>query len=184
LLLSALAVMGELAGSAGRQWLRYDRNAIADGELWRLLSGHLVHLNPAHVLLNLAGLWLVWLLAGHRLSVRAWTSVIVITIACMDAAFWFLEPGLNWYVGLSGLLHGLLLAGVVAGLKTAPIDSAVLGLLVLLKLLYEQTAGPLPGSEATAGGPVVVDAHLYGALGGALAGALLIKIRAAHNTSI
>ena len=184
LLLAVLSVAAELAGTPGRQWLRYDRVAIADGELWRLLTGHLVHLNPAHLLLNLAGLALVWLLVGHYLAPAAWAIAIVMSIACMDAAFWLLEPALRWYVGLSGLLHGLLLGGLVSGLRTAPVESAVLGLLVVMKLLYEQFAGPLPGSEVTAGGPVVVDAHLYGALGGAAAGALLIKIRAVHSTSI
>jgi rhomboid family GlyGly-CTERM serine protease len=184
LLLAVLSVAAELAGTTGRQWLRYDRAALADGELWRLLTGHLVHLNPAHLLLNLAGLALAWLLVGHYLAPAAWGFVIVISIACMDAAFWLLEPALRWYVGLSGLLHGLLLGGLVNGLRTAPVESAVLGLLIVMKLLYEQLAGPLPGSEMTAGGPVVVDAHLYGALGGAAAGALLIKIRAVHGTSI
>jgi hypothetical protein len=38
------------------------------------------------------------------------------------------------------------------------------------KLVYEQSAGALP---LTAGGEVIVDAHLYGAASGALAALLL-----------
>ncbi len=173
LALAVVATLAEFAGASGRAWFRYDRTSVADGEWWRLLTGHLVHLNPAHLALNLAGLVLVWLLAGNRLSTVAWAWVIAISIACMDLAFWFLDPGLSWYVGMSGLLHGLLLAGVVAGFKSAPVESVVLGLAVVLKITYEQFAGPLPGSEASAGGPVVVNAHLYGAIGGVLAGAAL-----------
>jgi hypothetical protein len=40
---------------------------------------------------------------------------------------------------------------------------------VVGKLLYEQLVGPLPGSESVAGGTVIVNAHLYGAVGGGLA---------------
>ena len=42
------------------------------------------------------------------------------------------------------------------------------------KLGWEQLAGPLPFTGETAGGPVIVDAHLYGAVGGALAALLII----------
>lgn len=172
-MLAVIATLAEFAGASGREWFRYDRTSVADGEWWRLLTGHLVHLNAAHLLLNLTGLVLVWLLVGNRLSAATWASVIAISIASMDLAFWFLDPGLSWYVGMSGLLHGLLLAGVVAGFRSAPFESVVLGLLVVAKITYEQYAGPLPGSEATAGGPVVVNAHLYGAIGGLVSGAAL-----------
>ena len=46
----------------------------------------------------------------------------------------------------------------------------------VVKIGWEQWHGPVPGSETTSGGPVVVDAHLYGAVGGAMA-ALLMRIR-------
>ena len=49
-------------------------------------------------------------------------------------------------------------------------------MIVAGKLAWEQFAGPLPGSESGSGGPVIVDAHLYGAVGGLLA-AVLIRVR-------
>jgi len=36
--------------------LRYDRLALSIGQIWRLLTSHLVHLNWAHCFLNLFGL--------------------------------------------------------------------------------------------------------------------------------
>lgn len=177
LVIAAASALVALLGGAGRLWLRWDREAIADGELWRLVTGHFVHLNPGHLVLNLAGLALVWVLVGGGYRALAWWLVIAFSVAVMDAGFWFLDPGLSWYVGLSGLLHGLLLAGTVDRLRDAPIESAVLGLLVIGKLAWEQYAGPLPGSEASAGGSVVVNAHLYGAIAGTLAGAASLVIR-------
>ncbi len=164
-------------GGAGRLWLRWDREAIAAGEWWRLATGHFVHLNPGHLALNLAGLALVWVLAGGRYRPLGWWLVVALSLAVMDAGFWYLDPNLAWYVGLSGLLHGLLLAGAVDRLREAPLESTVLTLLVAAKLAYEQYAGPLPGSEASTGGPVVVNAHLYGAIAGIFAGAASLAAR-------
>ncbi len=165
------AVVGAVAvafGDDGRELLRYDRAAIADGEYWRLLSGHIAHLGFRHLLLNLAGLALVWLLVGRRYSTRHWILVAAISVLLMDAGFWFVDAGMRWYVGLSGLLHGLLLAGAIRGLRSLPVESIVICTLLVAKLAYEQVAGPLPGAEAAAGGAVVVNSHLYGAIGGAL----------------
>ncbi len=47
---------------------------------------------------------------------------------------------------------------------------------IMLKLTWELFMGPIPGSESTAGGPVIVQAHLYGSMGGLLcAGYIIIK---------
>ena len=53
----------------------------------------------------------------------------------------------------------------------------VLGGFLVAKLAYEQLLGPLPLSSATSGGQVVVDAHLYGALAGALMGTFWVLRR-------
>ncbi len=160
-------------GDDGREFLRYDRLAIAGGDYWRLLSAHFVHLGVPHLALNLAGVALVWLLVGRLYNTRQWIMVAAISILAMDAGFWFLDAGLRWYVGLSGLLHGLLLAGAIRGLRSLPGESVVICVAVVAKLVYEQVAGPLPGSESAAGGAVVVNAHLYGAVGGALSACVL-----------
>lgn len=158
-----------LFGDAGREVLKYDRLAIQGGEYWRIVTGHFAHLNYSHLLLNLAGLVLTWLLVGRNYSVPQWLVVLLISIAAASAGFWFLDKNMLWYVGLSGVLHGLLLAGAIQGLKSLPAESAVICLLVIGKLVYEQLIGPLPGSESVSGGDVVVNAHLFGAIGGVIA---------------
>lgn len=160
----------ELAGEWSRAWLSFDRAAIGAGEAWRLLTGHFVHLGVSHYLLNAAGLVLVWALVGQYLTTARWLFAALAVIAGIDLGFWFFATGLQWYVGLSGLLHGLLAAGILAGWRAGDRDMLALGILVAAKLAYEQFAGPLPGSEASAGGPVIVDAHLYGAVTGVVAG--------------
>jgi len=162
-----------LAGDRGRYWLRFDRAAIAAGELWRLLSGHFVHLSWSHFALNAMGLLLVCYLVGARFTALQWISISLLTIAGIDLGFWLWEPQLASYVGLSGLLHGILAAGIVAGLRLQHREAYLLGAVVVAKLAYEQLIGPMPGSEQSTGGAVIVAAHLYGALTGAVAGAVV-----------
>lgn len=170
LVLFAVAAALEFWGQPAREWLRYDREAIADGEIWRLLSGHIVHLGWSHLVLNGAGLLLIACLVAGHFSRRQWLAISLATIVGMDLGFWYLQPQLSWYVGLSGLLHGLLAAGTVSGLHRRQAEFWIIAAFLLGKLIYEQLLGPLPGSEASSGGNVVVVAHLYGALSGALAG--------------
>lgn len=160
-------------GDAGRELFKYDRLAIGNGQYWRLVTAHFVHLGATHLLLNLAGLVLVWSLVGRYFTTARWSLVLMISTSAVSAGFWFADQNLLWYVGLSGVLHGLLFAGAIRGLSSRPGESAMLLLVVATKLAYEQLAGPLPGSESASGGDVVVNAHLFGALGGVVAAGAL-----------
>jgi len=172
-IITLTALLLELGGDGVRLALAYNRDALEAGQYWRLLTGHFVHLSMTHVLLNLAGLALVAWIVGHAFSWQHWLTITAISIVAIDAGFWILYPELGWYVGMSGLLHGILAAGLVVGIAERERGSIVLGVLVLAKLIWEQTSGPLPGSESSSGGAVIVDAHFYGAVGGLLAVALL-----------
>ncbi len=163
-----LLALLEGLGDAGRAALRYDRSALEHGELWRLITGHLVHLGWAHLGLNLAGLALLWALFARMFSLWRWLTLALFSAIAIDAGFYWLEPQLQWYVGLSGVLHGVLAAGACARWQRRDRDAWILAGFLIVKLLWEQSLGPLPSSEASTGGAVVVDAHLYGALGGAV----------------
>jgi len=176
-ILLVIAVLLAVTGDSGRTWLRFDRGPIADGELWRLLSGHFVHLGLTHLLLNAAGLVLVWILVGRAFQRVGWLAVIVGSVVAIDIGLWIFSPALEWYVGLSGLLHGMLAAGIVASWRDRNVEALILGLVIAGKLAYEQLLGPLPGSEGTSGGTVIVDAHLYGVIGGVIVASILIRVR-------
>jgi len=61
-------------------------------------------------------------------------------------------------------------AGTVAHLERRERDGGLLAVFLLGKLAFEHWVGPLPLSGSD---PVVVDAHLYGVLGGLGAAAFL-----------
>lgn len=168
LALAVVALVVMIMGDGVAETLRYQREAILEGDLWRLLSGHLVHLGWVHLLLNLAGLVLMWVFAGDSLTASGWWWMIVFCALCVSLGLLLFNPQLQWYVGLSGILHGLLLGGLLARMIGGSRDLILLLVVLAVKLSWEQFSGPLPGSETGIGGTVVVDAHLYGAIGGGL----------------
>ena len=166
-----LLLLPVLGGEAARLGLRYERTGLAEGQLWRLLTAHWVHLNLRHALINVLGFALMWALFARDYSVRQWLGVLGAAVLAIDAGLWLLDSTVQWYVGSSGVLHGILAAGTVAHLKRGEADGWVLAVILAGKLFYEQHFGPLPFSGST---DVVVDAHLYGVLGG---GAMALALR-------
>lgn len=176
LTLVALSTLCAIVGTTATQWLRYDRGEILHGQWWRLITGNIVHLGWPHLLLNLMGLILVWLLFRPALSTRSWLVVTAVSAAAVGCGLLAFDPALQWYVGLSGVLHGLFAAGVVSALFAGNRGDWLLLALFVAKIVWEQLEGSMPGSAAIAGGPVIVDAHLYGAIGGAITALLLIAV--------
>jgi rhomboid family GlyGly-CTERM serine protease len=167
---SLLLLLPALAGEGGRALLRYERGALAGGQWWRLLTAHLVHLDLRHALLNTAGLALVWALFARDYSPKAWLAILLGAVAAIDVGLWLGDSTVQWYVGSSGVLHGAMAGGSLAHIRHGERDGWLLAALLAAKLLYEQAFGPLPFSGRD---PVVVDAHLYGVLGGAAVAAFL-----------
>jgi rhomboid family GlyGly-CTERM serine protease len=162
--LCGLLILPVLAREAGREALRYDRAAVAAGQWWRLISAHLVHLDLDHAVLNSLGLVLMWALFARDYGPRQWLMIVLVAAAAIDAGLWLRDSTVAWYVGSSGVLHGIMAAGTVAHVRRGDLDGWLLTGFIVLKLAYEQSAGALPFSQSHAG--VVVDAHLFGALGG------------------
>ncbi len=152
-------------------WLEYSREAIADGQLWRLASGHLVHMNLWHTLLNLSGFLLCWFFFPDLLTRRRLWIWLLVSIPLVSAAFWFIDTDLEGYVGLSGILHGLLVMCLLAGFSGHPKLHGLLLAVVIARLTWEQQPDyNINYLLDTIGGAVYVNAHLYGSLVGAMLG--------------
>jgi rhomboid family GlyGly-CTERM serine protease len=174
----ALLLLPLLGGMALRDAWRYEREAIAAGQWWRLLTCHLVHLDAGHALLNAVGLALLWALFARSYRLSSWLLAMALSTIAIGCGFWFLSTQLHWYVGASGLLHGVFACGCLAMMGTGDRIGFIAGALFVAKLAWEQWHGPLPFERAD---QVVTVAHLYGAIGGALAG-LLLRPRAQGYT--
>jgi rhomboid family GlyGly-CTERM serine protease len=87
-------------------WLQFDRQAIADGQWWRLLTGHLTHFGWLHLISNLLYLMAFTLLLKGR-SLPGWWGCFVFSAFFVPVALLLETPGLDQYRGLSALLYGL-----------------------------------------------------------------------------
>jgi rhomboid family GlyGly-CTERM serine protease len=138
-----------------------------------------VHLGTGHTILNVSALGILVWLFDEVLDNTDWAVVMVTSALSIDAGLYWFASDVVWYVGLSGVLHGVMIAGSLKLLAArAPIGLLLL-LVTLGKIAWEQWGGPVPYSELTSGGPVVVEAHLFGAVGGAAGLALLMLVRRA-----
>lgn len=167
-----------LAAAAALQWaglqraLRYDRALIQAGQWWRLLTGNLVHLGWNHLLLDGAALILLWVLFGDSYRLGQWLLIAVVAMLGVGVGLYLFDPRLAWYVGLSGMLHGIYAAGTVAMARRDRRQATLFALLLTGKLVWEQWHGAAATTVALIGGAVVVDAHLYGSIAGLAAGLL------------
>jgi rhomboid family GlyGly-CTERM serine protease len=149
--------------------LRFDRAGLAAGGWWRLLTAHIVHLDLHHLVLNELGLVLMWSLFAQDYDAVDWCIIVLAGALAIGAGLWWFSPTVDWYVGMSGVLHTIMAAGTMQHLITGVWDRWLLAVCLLVKLAYEQHAQWI-GSGAPL---IVVDAHLYGALAGFAVGAAL-----------
>jgi rhomboid family GlyGly-CTERM serine protease len=175
--IAALAGLAELAGDPGRIVLRYDREAVLSGELWRLITGHLVHLGPSHLAMNLLALAILAVVLPALASWRQWLLSGLTSAFFIDVGLLGFHQDIAWYVGLSGVLHGFWAAGVVLALCARHFEAVPLAILLLVKLGYEAMFGGIPLSGEVAAGPVVSQAHAWGAAGGAAFALASIAVR-------
>ena len=165
-MLILLSVLTAIGGQQLGFCCRYERSAILAGEWWRLLTAPVVHLGWIHMLLNVAGLVLVFSLFWERLSANAWLIGVIGCSLGTSIGLLVFSPDVDWCVGMSGMLHGLLALGIIDSLDRNRWLAGIGGLLLFGKLLSELTGGPMPSTERIIGNAVVSEAHLYGVIAG------------------
>lgn len=147
--------------------LALERNEVFTGEYWRLLTGNFVHFGWAHTLMNVAAFLLCSIALLDKLSIVKYCALLMWCCLMVGGGIFHLNLEYGTYAGLSGAIHGLIVAGLLLS-KQHPLWIRVIALgLLIAKLVQEQS----PNYTATdlqtlVPVPVAVDAHLYGAIAG------------------
>ncbi|MCC2596704.1 rhombosortase [Pusillimonas sp. MFBS29] len=158
---AAVLFLLQAGGDGVRTALRFSRQALGQGEWWRLLSGHVVHLGWTHTLLNIAGVLLCCALAPWLFNSRVWFRIVALALG-VGMLLWWLSPGVSLYVGFSGVLYGLLVLGLLPQARHGDGLSALALLATVLWMAWQWLAGPSSAEEKLIGGHIIGIAHIYG----------------------
>ncbi len=118
--------------------------------------------------MNLTGLILIRMIADNSLSEKQWLLALTSGSILTSLMLLTFSPELMWYVGLSGVLHGLLIVTAIMQIRSGQRTGWIILIFVIGKVTWEQWAGPSLSLEESIGGNVIINAHLYGAIAGAL----------------
>lgn len=144
--------------------LGYDRALIQQGEIWRIVTGNLMHTNGWHLLLNLAGLSLLFLLFQDYLDNHRLPVLMLLLCSGVGFGIWLTNPQTHWYMGLSGPLHGLFVWGAVQDIRHGRVSSGwmmLAGAAVKIAMDFYY-----PGESPVAGlieARIHIESHLMGA---------------------
>jgi len=168
-ILSVIAFFGEyFLGELFTETLVYQRQLITEGEIWRLITGHILHTNGYHLLLNLSALFMLWALHGHFYQIKSYIALFLFCSVFTSIGIYYFDPSLLQYVGLSGVLHGIFVFGAIMDIKAKDKTGYLLFLGVWLKVAHEQFYGASADVSNLIEASIAINAHLWGALGGLL----------------
>lgn len=173
-----------LHGETSDSIFAYQRNELLLGQWWRFLTGHFAHNNIYHLLMNMLGLALLAALHGIYYSAReVLLQIFLLSMGISMCVFW-LNPQLQYYVGLSGVLHGLFAWGVVVDFYYKRKTAILLLIGLIVKLSLEQLGFNSDSTANLIGIAVAYNVHLYGALLGLVMGVIYVLIKRPSHESL
>lgn len=165
------------------QLMDLERTLFLQGEVWRFLTCHLVHISFKHYWVDLAATAALGVIYEPDLK-RHWTGIFFACAVTISVMFLTCIPRLEYYRGLSGISHGLFAAGMmIEWYHTRPkslrrmlfycVATGFVG-----KVVYETVSGNflwgMSQDVAVMGNPIP-EAHLTGMLTGTLYAWLVLR---------
>jgi rhomboid family GlyGly-CTERM serine protease len=166
LLLIILCALLFLFEPQASHYFAFNRIQIEQFQWWRLLTGNLLHTNANHLLLNLTAVALLWALHGQNFRLAQYTLMFFILCITTTLLIYGFAKQLQWYVGLSGVLHGVFIIGAYFDIKQGMKTGWLLLIGVLIKVGHEQIFGASQDIADLINATVAIDAHLFGTISG------------------
>jgi rhomboid family GlyGly-CTERM serine protease len=143
-------------------------------QVWRALTGHLLHSNHWHLMMNLGALLLMLMLHQLYYSVKSFAFLLFSGCIGISVLLYLFSPDIQIYVGLSGWLHCFITVGALLDIKHKIQSGWLILLGVIAKVAYEQWQGPDAELAELIDANVAIDAHLYGVICGLLLGFVFV----------
>lgn len=153
-------------------------------QVWRALTGHLLHSNHWHLVMNLGALLLMLMLHQLYYSLSSFALLLFSGCVGISVLLYQFSPDIQIYVGLSGWLHCFITVGALLDIKHKIQSGWLILLGVIAKVAYEQWQGPDAELAALIDANVAIDAHLYGVICGLLLGLVCVyatSVKPAEN---
>jgi len=155
--------------------LSLERDKVATGEIWRILTSNFVHFGWPHTLMNLAAFLIAGLILLDGISANRFISLLFVCCFSVGLGIYYLNPEYGVYAGLSGSIHGLIIAGLLLNTRHANWVNGVFIALIFGKIFYEhQSNYRATDLQNLLPVPVAYDAHLYGAIAGLAFGVCIL----------
>lgn len=164
----------------------YEREAVGNGELWRILVSMFVHLNTAHLIVNIVACSALVFMLSEWAAPKLFIAILCICGSSTSMMLYGFAADVQWYCGMSGSLHGVAVWGALTMLQQGSTKSPiipvktcawVLLIVMALKLLYEQSGGHI---VTTYDFPVLTLSHVYGAATGVILFCFMFCLRRIH----
>lgn len=165
-MVSSVFLLFVLGGSAPEA-LVFDRQAILQGEIWRLVTGHWVHSDVEHLAWNLMAFGLLGYMIETCYGHFKLYAALIAGMFSVTVCVWFFVPDLDFYCGLSGVLNTLLFVLLIEGWLTS--RSCIFPLVAVgasVKIAFELFQHSAILTQTL--WPSVPEAHLAGAIAAVL----------------
>jgi rhomboid family GlyGly-CTERM serine protease len=149
--------------------LTYERAEIAQGHWWRLMSGQFIHLSWGHLGLNIAGIWVMYLLYAEHAPGWRYYAVVALLAIGSNVGMYLFAAEITHYVGFSGVLYGMFAWGAVLDIYRRVKLGWLLLIGIVVKVTWEYLVGPVAVGAASAD-LLAVAVHFYGVLAGVIIG--------------
>jgi rhomboid family GlyGly-CTERM serine protease len=181
LLVVIISIVLALTEPMSNNLFAYDRNQLNHFQWWRLITGHFLHTNTSHLLLNLTGLTLLWALHGHHYKMPRYLIQFLVLCLGTSIGLYYFAHQMQWYVGLSGVLHGLFVIGAYFDIRQKLRSGWAILIGVWIKVIYEQVFGASADVAKLIEANVAVDAHLFGTITGCI---IIMYYSLVNNTQL
>ncbi len=160
-----LGIFSELANP----YLEFNREQVLSGQFWRLFTCNFVHLSSNHMFMNMSVYVLSVLIFGSALSLVAWHGALLICALAVGLGLLIFDSNVLVYVGLSGVIYGMILFGLLANIKQNTVIYVLVYVYISYKVMSQQSAAYNPEEmQVFIGGNVIASAHLMGLVAGNL----------------
>ena len=136
--MSVLAFVAQmLPGQSDTQWVLWSP-AVADGQVYRLVTSAFLHYGPMHLLLNMWALYVVGPPLESLLGRTRFSALYLLSALGGSVAVYLLAPLNTATVGASGAIFGLFGATLIVG-KRMQMDIGWVAAIIIINLVFTFT---------------------------------------------